>query len=60
MFFPDDPIKIKWEMMISVVLIFTAVTTPLRLAFSETDDFAWTLVNNLVDSLFGIDIIICY
>jgi hypothetical protein len=59
-FFPDDPIKIKWEMMISVILIFTAVTTPLRLAFSETDDFTWTFINNMVDSLFGIDIIICF
>jgi voltage-gated potassium channel Kch len=58
--FPDDSFKIKWEMMISVVLIFTAVTTPLRLAFSESDDSTWTAVNNIVDALFGLDIIICF
>ena len=46
--------------MISVVLIFTAVTTPLRLAFSESDDSTWTAVNNIVDALFGLDIIICF
>jgi hypothetical protein len=58
--FPDDSLKIKWEMMISVVLIFTAVTTPLRLAFFESDDPTWTAINNSVDALFGLDIIICF
>jgi len=58
--FPDDAGKIRWEILISVVLIFTAVTTPLRLAFSESDDLTWTVINNVVDSLFGLDIIICF
>jgi hypothetical protein len=60
MLFPDDNIKIRWEMMMSVVLIFTAVTTPLLLAFSEKDDEVWTSINNTVDALFGIDIIVCF
>ena len=59
-FFPDDPIKIRWEMSMSLILIFTAVTTPLRLAFSESDDLTWTIINATVDSLFGVDIIICF
>ncbi len=58
--FPDDPAKIRWEMLISTVLIFTAITTPLRLAFSDSDDLTWTLINNIVDSMFGIDIFVCF
>jgi len=55
---PDDPFKVRWEMLTSVTLIFTAVTTPMQLAFTEKDDLAWTILNYMVDSIFGIDIIL--
>jgi len=57
---PDDSFRTKWELMISLVLIFTAVTTPFRIAFTETDDLGWTVVNYMVDSFFFIDIIFCF
>lgn len=50
----------RWEVLVSVILIFTAITTPLRLAFSESDDLAWTVINYTVDSIFGLDIIFCF
>jgi hypothetical protein len=44
----------------SAILIFSAITTPFRIAFSETDDLEWTIINYTVDSTFFIDIIICF
>ena len=47
-------------MLISAILVFTAITTPMRLAFFDDDDFTWTTINNVIDSLFGLDIIFCF
>lgn len=41
MLMPDDAFKTRWEIAVSMVLIFTAVCTPYRLAFSESDDLGW-------------------
>jgi voltage-gated potassium channel Kch len=57
---PDDPMKTRWEIFISLILIFTATTTPYRLAFIEKDDDGWTALNYATDSIFAIDIIICF
>ncbi len=59
---PDDSFKIKWEMMIAVVLIFTAIMTPYRLAFSsnDNDNPAWTAINYIIDAIFFIDIVLCF
>ena len=46
--------------MISVILIFTAVTTPLLLAFSDSEDGVWSAINTTVDAMFGIDMIVCF
>lgn len=57
---PDDPFKIKWEMMIAVVLIFTAIMTPYRLAFTSTDNLTWITINYIIDGIFFVDIILCF
>ncbi len=57
---PDDPMKVRWEMFISVILIFTAVVTPYRIAFTESDDLEWRIINYTIDSSFLIDIFICF
>lgn len=57
---PDDPFKTKWEIIISLILIFTAVTTPYRIAFVDTDSLGWVVVNYIIDSCFFIDIIMCF
>ena len=57
---PDDPLKTKWELMTSVVLVFTAVTTPLQLAFSDSDNLTWTIINYIVDVIFFVDIILSF
>lgn len=59
-FLPDDKFKERWELMITFLLLFTAIITPYRIAFFTTDDIAWTCVDYLTDSLFTIDIIVCF
>lgn len=57
---PDDTIKTKWEIFISFILIFTAITTPFRIAFVDKDSNGWIVVNYLVDFSFFADIIMCF
>lgn len=57
---PDDSFKIKWEMLIAIVLIFTAITTPYKLAFSSRDDPVWSGINYVIDITFFLDIILCF
>ena len=57
---PDDSFKIKWEMLIAIVLIFTAIMTPYRLAFSSGDDTTWVVINYVIDVTFFLDIILSF
>lgn len=52
--------KANWDLLITVVLIFTCITTPARLAFVEQDTTSWTIVKWTVDFLFLIDIILVF
>jgi len=55
---PDSSVRTNWDLIISVVLIFTCLVIPVRIAFVEEDDFAWTLINWIIDFLFFMDILI--
>ena len=58
---PENPFKIKWDIFITVILVFTSFVTPYRLAFyEETEDQNWTIINGSIDILFAIDIIIIF
>ena len=53
---PDDSFKEKWEIIIIIVLLFTAGATPYRIAFVENDDIIWSSLDNGVDCIFLLDI----
>jgi Ion transport protein len=55
---PDDGFKKKWDMLITLMLLFTAVVSPYRIAFVEVDSEAWTIVESMTDGIFGIDLIL--
>lgn len=42
----------------TILLLFTAINTPYRISFVETDDITWDIVDILTDFTFAIDIII--
>ena len=59
--YPDDPFRKKWDLFITLLLLFTCTATPYRIAVEETTtdiDVAWAIIDNLVDFFFFIDIIL--
>jgi hypothetical protein len=40
------------------MLLFTAVVSPYRIAFIETDSLNWLIVESAIDCVFGIDMIL--
>ena len=60
LFYPEDTNKANWDLFITVVLIYTCVATPARIAFSDDETFGWKFVRILVDSLFLVDILIIF
>jgi hypothetical protein len=61
MVYPEDGFKVKWDLFVTALLMFTCFITPWRLAFyfDEVDpDMRWIIVNQLVDIGFVIDILV--
>jgi hypothetical protein len=56
----EDPFKGYWDIYIALVLIFTSLVTPYRIALVEKDNTQWNIINNTVDIMFLIDIIIIF
>ena len=57
---PDDGFKMRWEILTTFILIFTAYATPYRLAFVEFDNTAWSMINYIIDAIFCTDVVICF
>lgn len=55
---PDDKFKERWEITITVLLLFTAIVTPYRIAFVQNDDITWTVIDNMTDATFCVDMIL--
>ena len=57
--YPEDPFKKYWDFYITIILLISCVTTPLRIAFAdpvEGDPLEWDIINNFIDFCFLIDI----
>ena len=61
MFYPEDIYLDKWNLLITIVLLFTSIVTPARIAFVQDEDTeVWLIINILVDLLFTIDITVVF
>jgi len=60
MFYPEDQAKANWDLFITVVLIFTCLSTPYRIAFIDKDNTTWIVLNYSIDLLFLVDIIFIF
>ena len=60
MIYPNDEIKANWDTVITLVLIFTCMVTPYRIAFVDKDSDLWVGLNYSIDGLFLIDMILCF
>ena len=55
-----DEFKNAWDFALAIVLIFSSVMSPYRIAFVEEDDTKWRIINLVVDSAFSLDILIVF
>lgn len=51
---PDQPIKLRWDVTVSMVCVLVAVFTPYRMAFAANDAQSWLIFDAAVDVLFVI------
>ena len=58
--YPEDDMKDNWDLFMTLVLLITSVATPIRIAFYETDDLEWTLINYAIDFAFLVDIFMSF
>lgn len=61
--FPDDPGREMWEAVVLLygllrLMSYAVTVTPYRVAFVETDDTLWEVLDYLVDSLFFVDVVL--
>ena len=55
---PDDSFKGAWDILIMLLILFVCVTAPARIAFTDTDNFEWIVIDAVVDSFFFIDLVL--
>lgn len=60
MIYPEDKFKTRWDLFISVILIFTCFVTPVRISFVEEDTTEWTITLLSMDAMFFIDMLIIF
>lgn len=60
MIYPNNPYKDDWDSFITIILIFTCMVTPYRIAFIDEDSDLWVGINYSIDGLFLIDMILCF
>ena len=60
MIYPNNSIKGNWDMLLTIILVFTCMVTPYRIAFVEYDDEVWTILNTTIDLMFAVDMVLCF
>ena len=58
--YPEDQIKVNWDLFITIVLLFACIMTPIRIAFEQKDDHSGEIVDYIVDGLFVVDMCIIF
>ena len=49
---PDQPVKLRWDVAISMVCVLVAILSPYRMAFAHIDARSWLVFDAVVDVLF--------
>lgn len=57
---PASPRKLIWDLFIAILIIYSALTVPLRIGFSISVTPTWRALDVLVDALFLTDIILAF
>ena len=55
---PNSPIKLKWDLLVGIVVIFSVILVPWKVGFDVPSTNAWIVVDFLADAIFLFDM--CY
>jgi hyperpolarization activated cyclic nucleotide-gated potassium channel 1 len=56
--YPDDPLYEYWSFIVALLLLFTAIITPYRLALVDSYDETWLIIDLVIDGLFVVDVFV--
>ena len=57
---PESTIVIIWNIIVSLLMMYTAIIMPFRIAFIETDSTFWKVLETIIDFLFLLDIVVTF
>ncbi|CAN0166595.1 unnamed protein product, partial [Hapterophycus canaliculatus] len=57
---PNGKVKVKWDLMVAVLILYSTISVPFRIGFEETASLFWTVVDAIVDVAFTLDIILSF
>lgn len=60
MIMPNNKLYASWDVFITLVLVFSCVTTPIQIALQDDLGTAWITVNAMVDIFFLLDIFVSF
>lgn len=60
MIYPNNELKGNWDAVVTLILLFTCMVTPYRIAFHDSDPPGWEITNTVIDVFFAIDIILSF
>ena len=49
-----------WSYVLMLLLVYTAVITPVRITFIDVTDINWIFIDTIIDCLFFIDILVSF
>jgi hypothetical protein len=55
-----DEIKNAWDLILIIILLFLSLLSPYRMAFVEEEEAVWTVVQNIADIMFAVDIFVSF
>jgi hypothetical protein len=52
LFHPSHPLKVRFDIFVGVLIVYSVIAVPFRLGFSVEDGFGLTLSDAIIDSFF--------
>lgn len=57
---PNFRWKLRWDILVGILIIYSVLIIPWRISFDIEPELVATVVDVLVDVIFGIDLVICF
>lgn len=57
---PHGKAKVKWDLMVAVLIVYSTLSVPFRIGFEEAAGLFGTLVDAVVDVGFVLDIVLSF